>query len=211
MNILTNILGCDGKVTRKYTNKLLEMVDEGLLDQKNLIRDLLCWMSENEVQTFYEKYGYEEMESEDEDEEDEIDREEENEEENLLDDNEETEDLKLYLPTLSEFLKNLNTIPRNSYINHENFSSLYMRKGHYRANDKIEKITIQIANIESYEPGKGAFTELCNEIKTLHPTVPIIVENVLNVRFRKKLVNLGFIKINDDAFLGPEIPTYILY
>ncbi len=38
---------------RKYTNKIVEMVDEGLLDRDTLIRDLLNWMPESHVEEFY--------------------------------------------------------------------------------------------------------------------------------------------------------------
>jgi len=41
---------------RKYTNKIIGMVDEGLLDRDTLIRDLLCWMSESDVEEFYDQY-----------------------------------------------------------------------------------------------------------------------------------------------------------
>lgn len=40
---------------RKYTNKVIEMVDEGLLDRDTLIRDLLMWLSESDVEEFYER------------------------------------------------------------------------------------------------------------------------------------------------------------
>ena len=40
---------------RKYTNKIIEMTDEGLLDRDTLIRDLLCWMSESDVEEFYDR------------------------------------------------------------------------------------------------------------------------------------------------------------
>ena len=38
---------------REYTNKILEMLDEGMFDKNVLIRDLLSWMSENDVKAFY--------------------------------------------------------------------------------------------------------------------------------------------------------------
>ncbi len=41
---------------RKYTSLVLDFVDQGVLDQKTLIRDLLCWMDESEVKEFCEKY-----------------------------------------------------------------------------------------------------------------------------------------------------------
>jgi hypothetical protein len=40
---------------RKYTTKIIEMVDEGMLDRDILIRDLLCWMSEADVEEFYDR------------------------------------------------------------------------------------------------------------------------------------------------------------
>ena len=40
---------------RKYTNKIIELVDDGIVDRDTLIRDLLCWMSESDVEEFYER------------------------------------------------------------------------------------------------------------------------------------------------------------
>jgi hypothetical protein len=39
-------------MVRKNTNMLLDMVAEGTLDKDQLIRDLLMWMSESEVEDF---------------------------------------------------------------------------------------------------------------------------------------------------------------
>ena len=41
---------------RYMTNKILEMMDEGLLDPKNLVESLLIWMSEDEVREFAHVY-----------------------------------------------------------------------------------------------------------------------------------------------------------
>lgn len=41
--------------TRRYTNALLEAVDEGMLDKDSLIQDLLGWMSEDEVREFVQR------------------------------------------------------------------------------------------------------------------------------------------------------------
>ncbi len=38
--------------TREYTIRLLELVDEGVIDRDSLIQDLLGWMSEHEVEQF---------------------------------------------------------------------------------------------------------------------------------------------------------------
>ena len=52
-------------MTRKYTNKILEMVSEGIVNKDNLICDLLMYLSESEVENFYDQYyGYEEEDDE---------------------------------------------------------------------------------------------------------------------------------------------------
>jgi len=40
---------------REYTNKIIEMADEGIVDRDILIRDLLLWMSESDVEDFYDR------------------------------------------------------------------------------------------------------------------------------------------------------------
>ena len=50
---------------RNYTNKIIEMVDEGIVDRDILIRDLLMYLSASEVENFYDQYyGYEEEDDE---------------------------------------------------------------------------------------------------------------------------------------------------
>lgn len=39
---------------RKYTNKILERIEDGRLHPDFLIQNLLMWMSEHEVKEFYE-------------------------------------------------------------------------------------------------------------------------------------------------------------
>jgi hypothetical protein len=56
------------KMTRKFTRKLLEMVEEGLITEEILIKDLLNYLSEAEVEEFAFTNGY--IEDEEEDEED---------------------------------------------------------------------------------------------------------------------------------------------
>ena len=41
-------------MTREYTNKILELIDEGMIDKDWLIPQLLVWMSEHDVKEFYE-------------------------------------------------------------------------------------------------------------------------------------------------------------
>lgn len=44
-------------MAREYTNKILEMLDEGMFDKDMLIRDLLSWMSEYDVRLFADAYN----------------------------------------------------------------------------------------------------------------------------------------------------------
>lgn len=48
--------------TREYTNKILELVDEGVLDSERVMLQLLQWMSEKEVREFYYLYYGDEFE-----------------------------------------------------------------------------------------------------------------------------------------------------
>lgn len=45
-------------MTRKYTTALLDLVDDGVLDARAVLRDALCYMSEQAVQDFAESNGY---------------------------------------------------------------------------------------------------------------------------------------------------------
>lgn len=53
---------------RTYTKKILDLIDEGVVDKDALILNLLNWMSEDFVKEFYEQY-YESEDEEDEEEE----------------------------------------------------------------------------------------------------------------------------------------------
>jgi hypothetical protein len=54
-------------MTREYTNKLLEMVEEGLLDRDTVIMACVKYMSESDVQDMMESNEMIEEEYEDED------------------------------------------------------------------------------------------------------------------------------------------------
>ena len=47
-------------MSRLYTNKLLEMVNDGVIDCVELISNLVQYMSEDEVKDFCEYNGYDE-------------------------------------------------------------------------------------------------------------------------------------------------------
>ena len=55
-------------MTRIYTKKLLDLIDEGVVDKDALILNILNWMSEDFVKEFYEYYYESEYEEEDEEE-----------------------------------------------------------------------------------------------------------------------------------------------
>jgi hypothetical protein len=60
---MTGRIGVD--MIREYTNKILELVNEGVIDQDTLIRNLLDWMSEQEVKDFAIFEGYVDFEDDD--------------------------------------------------------------------------------------------------------------------------------------------------
>jgi phage tail tape-measure protein len=43
-------------MAREYTNRILELYEEGALDANDLVRDLLGWMSEDDAKAFYHSY-----------------------------------------------------------------------------------------------------------------------------------------------------------
>lgn len=55
-------------MVRKYTNRILELVDEGVLDARDMLAAALSYMSEAEVEDLYHCEGLDEDEDEDEDE-----------------------------------------------------------------------------------------------------------------------------------------------
>ncbi len=59
--------------TREYTNKILELMDEGSIDSKSLAEQLLCWLSERDVEEFYRVNYAEFFEPEEEEEDDPMD------------------------------------------------------------------------------------------------------------------------------------------
>jgi|688.fasta_scaffold230247_4 hypothetical protein len=54
-------------MVRKYTKKIIEMVDEGLLDRDELIRDLLNWLPEDDVEDFYNSFDFGDEETDEDD------------------------------------------------------------------------------------------------------------------------------------------------
>lgn len=44
--------------TRQYTNELLQLVDDGMFDARTVLRDLLNWTDELDVESFCHSNGY---------------------------------------------------------------------------------------------------------------------------------------------------------
>lgn len=105
------------------------------------------------------------------------------------------------LPTLKAFLEGPQ---RNAYVRFPGFASLYVR---HTVRFGIE--TIDLANLEASEPGKGAFTALLGHLRQTYPAMGIWVECVLNERFKGKLDAMGFSRhdegLSPSFFLSPEM------
>lgn len=52
------MFGFDHRVSRPITTKLLDGVDQGLFDKDDMIRNLLNWLSEDEVRQFSRANDY---------------------------------------------------------------------------------------------------------------------------------------------------------
>ena len=50
---------------REYTNKLLEMLENGLLDYETVVRECMCYMSEDDVKDLMHCAGWLDEETED--------------------------------------------------------------------------------------------------------------------------------------------------
>lgn len=103
------------------------------------------------------------------------------------------------LPTIDEFLGTSTLSPNNSYIDHPDFASLYVRKGKIGVGIKDDGFywcnkCITIANIAAKNPGKGAFTSLVADL--VHKGWAIYVENARNPQFRDSLLNRGWTQVN---------------
>lgn len=50
-----------GRPARYYTNRILELMDEGVFDARGLVQDLILWMSEDDVCRMVSAYDWEEV------------------------------------------------------------------------------------------------------------------------------------------------------
>lgn len=97
------------------------------------------------------------------------------------------------IPTLWDFLDSGCRL-RNSYVRHEGFESLYVRKTPVLA--RVDN-TVTIANVRATRPGNGAFHRLIASL--IARGYNIYVECVLNVRLRHTLLELGFTQVGQDS------------
>lgn len=114
------------------------------------------------------------------------------------------------LPTLDELIAGVEagTYRRNAYIRHKDFKELYVRYTRRMLGAQIRSHVLDIGVIEAKNPGKGAFTRLVRRIRKKYPHVWLYVESVLNERFAKKLLSMGFTQqgesISPSFYMPPK-------
>lgn len=104
------------------------------------------------------------------------------------------------LPTLWTFIdqgiaRAGNFFPRNSYVTCHGFKELYVRYTKRVFDGEILAPTLDLARIEAWKPGTGAFGRLFKKLRTEYPQLHLFVE-MTHERFGDHLVKLGFIKLN---------------
>lgn len=110
--------------------------------------------------------------------------------------------------TLDDFIaKGLGRIPvpTNAYVKEDGFKHLYVRIGRRYIDGETREPVLDIANLEASRPGKGAFTELIARPQEEYPDLVLLVECVLNVRFVKKLEEMGFERIDNTSEKAPTL------
>lgn len=84
----------------------------------------------------------------------------------------------------------------NSWVEHEGFKYMYVRVTKRYIEGKFVD-TIDLANIEAEHPGNGAFRNLILHLTNSWPQYIIYVESVLEDRFRKGLLRMGFKQVEN--------------
>lgn len=95
------------------------------------------------------------------------------------------------LPTLRKFLDDPSQ-RGSSYVRARGFSHLYVRKGMRYINGLYRGQVICLANFEVNHPGRGVFGRFIARLRKNYPQWHLHVENVLNPRLPRRLVELGF-------------------
>jgi hypothetical protein len=104
------------------------------------------------------------------------------------------------LPSLDEFLER--DFPTNSYVRFPGFRQLYIRKADIAITLVSRRYlrcreVVTIANVIARRPGKGAFKTLVAYL--ILNGKAVFVENVHNPRFRTKLLEWGYTRVNVDT------------
>jgi len=112
-------------------------------------------------------------------------------------------------PTLDEYIAAYGSgeYPPNMYVRERGFKSCYIRMTNRLFSDGWHDPTLDLASIEARYPGKGTFTALVKRLRQQYPELTLHVESVLNLRFRSKLLALGFTQMGDgqDCFVLPPV------
>ena len=102
--------------------------------------------------------------------------------------------------SLDEFIapriKDLRMFPRNAYVRHPGWKSLYVRVSQ-RFIEKTLRVVIDLAKIEAKKKGKGTFRNLIAHLQEHYADCPIYVEQVQTPRFEEGLLRLGFKRTNE--------------
>jgi len=92
--------------------------------------------------------------------------------------------------TLGEFLSQ--TEVSQAWIEHDEFSELYMRQGPFIHNANRVDDSIQIGNAVAKDPGTGAFTRLLTWLRESYPDRLLYIESVQSERLANFLRKSGF-------------------
>lgn len=113
--------------------------------------------------------------------------------------------------SLDEFISsrigNPKVFPRNQYVSHPGWESLYVRCTSRLLDGKTWSPVIDLANIQAETPGNGAFGELVDHLQETYPEAVIYVEQVLPDRFMQGLLRMGFKQKGEERsfYLLPKI------
>ena len=83
---------------------------------------------------------------------------------------------------------------------------VYVRKGVHAIGGRLRR-TLDVADIEVFEPGEGKGTRFINQAHRLHRFEATYVENLLNRRFMEHMLREGWLVVPESK----DAPTWSLY
>lgn len=107
---------------------------------------------------------------------------------------------------IKQNLETSKQFPRNADVWEPGFDVLYVRLGNRWIGEWEH--CLQVARIQAKRPGRGCFKALVRRLQTEFPQLPIYVENVLSLRFRRGLLRMGFVEVPGQS--NSHSPSYIL-